>query len=341
MNLIDLRSDTVTKPTLEMLQAMISAPVGDDVFGEDPTVNALEQKIAKLFGKESGVFVPSGTMSNQLGILVLTQTGEEVIIHETGHIFNYEGTTAAWLSNVQLRPLAGENGKLWPDAIKAAIRTKNDWDPHTSVIELENSSNRGGGTVYSREELVAIKKIAQENQLLIHLDGARIWNAIVATGIEPEFFGTIADTISVCFSKGLGAPVGSMLLGSKERIKKARRFRKVLGGGMRQVGILAAAANFGVENIWPLMKEDHRKANELAQVLSKRKDIFINPETVQTNIVIFELKEKLSVDFLKELETIGIRMVSFGPKKIRAVYHHQITDELHQELLKRLNSITT
>lgn len=334
MTPIDLRSDTVTKPTSEMLQAMLAAPVGDDVFGEDPTVNALEHRVASLFGKEAGVFVPSGTMSNQLGIMVLTQTGEEVIIHETGHIFNYEGTSAAWLSNVQLRPLAGAKGKLWPQDIEAALRPRNDWDPHTSVITLENTTNRGGGTAYTRDELLEIKRLADKHNLWIHLDGARIWNAITATNIEPEFFGTIAETISVCFSKGLGAPVGSMLLGSATRMKKARRFRKVLGGGMRQVGLLAAAADYAITHHWPLLKDDHRRAKELATIIAQRSDMEIDPATVESNIVIFELKHEMASDFLKRMEAKGIRMVPFGPKKVRAVYHFQVDETMHQHVLQ-------
>lgn len=337
MTPIDLRSDTVTKPTSEMLQAMLAAPVGDDVFGEDPTVNALEHRVASLFGKEAGVFVPSGTMSNQLGIMVLTQTGEEVIIHETGHIFNYEGTSAAWLSNVQLRPLAGAKGKLWPQDIEAALRPRNDWDPHTSVITLENTTNRGGGTAYTRDELLEIKRLADKHNLWIHLDGARIWNAITATNIEPEFFGTIAETISVCFSKGLGAPVGSMLLGSATRMKKARRFRKVLGGGMRQVGLLAAAADYAITHHWPLLKDDHRRAKELATIIAQRSDMEIDPATVESNIVIFELKHEMASDFLKRMEAKGIRMVPFGPKKVRAVYHFQVDETMHQHVLQAFN----
>lgn len=333
MTPIDLRSDTVTKPTPEMLHVMMAAPVGDDVFGEDPTVNALEHRVASLFGKEAGVFVPSGTMSNQLGIMVLTQTGEEVIIHETGHIFNYEGTSAAWLSNVQLRPLTGLKGKLWPKDIEAAIRPRNDWDPHSSVISLENTTNRGGGTAYTRDELLEIKHLADKHNLLVHLDGARIWNAITATGIEPAFFGTIAETISVCFSKGLGAPVGSMLLGSASRIKKARRFRKVLGGGMRQVGLLAAAADYAITHHWPLMADDHRRAKELASIIAQRSDMEIDPATVESNIVIFELKHEMASDFLKRMDAKGIRMVPFGPKKVRAVYHFQVDETMHQNVL--------
>ncbi|NCP84480.1 MAG: aminotransferase class I/II-fold pyridoxal phosphate-dependent enzyme [Bacteroidetes bacterium] len=333
MEIIDLRSDTVTKPTTEMLQAMIHAEVGDDVFNEDATVLALEKRVSAMFGKESGLFVPSGTMSNQLAIKVLTQSGEEVIIDESGHIFNYEGTTAGWLSNVQLRPVLGKLGKLTPALIEAAIRPRNDWDPHTSVIEIENTANKGGGTAYTRQELIDIKVVAEKHHLLVHLDGARIWNAITATGIEPEFFGTIAETISVCFSKGLGAPVGSMLLGSTERIKKARRFRKILGGGMRQVGLLAAAADYAITHNWKKMAEDHRKAKELAELIHSRNDIEVSLEATQTNIVIFELKEIMATEFMEKATTAGLRVVPFGPKKVRIVYHFQITDSMHKKVL--------
>jgi len=245
--MIDLRSDTVTKPTPEMLKAMANAEVGDDVFGEDPTVNAFEQKMAAFFGMEAGLFVPSGTMSNQLCLHVLTSPGDEVVIDETGHVFNYETGAAAHLSSIQLRPLKGVNGKLNRELIEPALRPMNDWDPHTRVIALENTTNKGGGAFYSKEELIEISNLADRHELFLHLDGARIWNAMTASGIEPEFFGTIADTISICFSKGLGAPVGSMMLATENNIKKARRMRKMLGGGMRQIGLLAAAADYAVE----------------------------------------------------------------------------------------------
>jgi threonine aldolase len=333
MEIIDLRSDTVTKPDSAMLNAMIHAEVGDDVFNEDPTVIALEKRVSGMFGKEAGLFVPSGTMSNQLALKVLTQSGEEVIIDESGHIFNYEGTTAAWLSNIQLRPVLGKLGKLTPALIEAAIRPKNDWDPHTSVIEIENTANKGGGTAYTREELLDIKSLADKHNLLVHLDGARIWNAITATGIEPEFFGTIAETISVCFSKGLGAPVGSMLLGSTERIKKARRFRKILGGGMRQVGLLAAAADYAITHNWGKLEEDHRKAKELAELIHSRSDMEVSLEATQSNIVIFELKEMMATEFMEKATPAGLRVVPFGPKKVRVVYHFQITNEMHEKVL--------
>lgn len=340
MEIIDLRSDTVTKPTSKMLLAMIQAPVGDDVFAEDPTVLAFQKKVANLFGKENGVFVPSGTMSNQIGIHLLTQTGEEVIIHESGHIFNYEGTSAAWFSNIQLRPVGGKGGIINAETIRDAMRPKNEWDPHTSVVSLENTSNRGGGAAYSRQELLDIRSVANELGLKVHLDGARIWNAITATGIEPEFFGSIADTISVCFSKGLGAPVGSMLLSSNELIQKGRRVRKLLGGGMRQVGLLAAAADYALENHWKLLKEDHRRAKELGLIIDLRSDMSIDLDAVQSNIVIFELKKATAAEFIEKAAEVGIRLVPFGPKKVRVVYHFQITESMHEQVLHFFKSVT-
>lgn len=324
--MVDLRSDTVTTPTPEMLKAMTQAEVGDDVFKEDPTVNAFEQKIARMFGMEAGLFVPSGTMSNQLCLNVLTDAGDEVLIDELGHIFNYETAAASHLSSVQLRPLSGKNGKLNVELLQNTIRGQYDWEPRTKVIALENTTNKGGGVCYRKEELEQIKAFADEHQLLIHLDGARIWNAIVATDIPPDFFSEIADTLSVCFSKGLGAPVGSMMLSSAQRIKEARRFRKMWGGGMRQIGLLAAAADYGVENHWPLLKDDHRRARELAAIIDQCSKVAIDPQSVESNIVIFDTLEEEATTALQKLEKEGIRMVPFGHKTIRATFHFQITD---------------
>lgn len=325
--MIDLRSDTVTKPTKGMLQAMISAKLGDDVFGEDPTMNNFEQKMAVLFGKEAGLFVPSGTMSNQLCLRVLCRPGDEVIIDEKGHIFNYETGAAALLSAVQLRTLKGDKGKLTPELIKSAIRPKNDWDPFSRVIAIENTTNKGGGACYSRDELKAIRKIGDEHGLFVHMDGARIWNAIIATGIEASFYGEIADTITICFSKSLGAPVGSMMLGSKEHIRLARRYRKMWGGGMRQVGLLAAAAEYAVENHLPLLKEDHIKAKKFAEAVSKSPRFEIDLSSVESNIVLFNVKNETVDEVLKGLSDKGIGMVAFGPNTIRATFHFQISDD--------------
>lgn len=346
--MIDLRSDTVTTPTSDMLKAMIQAKVGDDVFQEDPTVTAFEQKMASLFGMESGLFVPSGTMSNQLGLATLAGPGEEVLIDELGHIYNYETGAAAHLSSLQLRPLKGQRGILTPEIVEPAVRPRNDWDPWTAVLALENTTNKGGGACYSKEQLTSLHDLASRKGLSLHLDGARIWNAITATGTEPEFYGSIADTMSICFSKGLGAPVGSMLLSSKERIQKARRLRKMWGGGMRQVGLLAAAAEFAVDHHWPLLKEDHRRARKFAEHLSLKDGILLDPSTVETNILIFGVDEErsdlkhLSVNqVLASYKNHGIEMVPFGGHTIRATFHFQIDDHMLDRLILATDQIFT
>ena len=325
--MIDLRSDTVTKPTQGMLKAMTEAEVGDDVFAEDPTVNAFEEKMADMFGMGAGLFVPSGTMSNQLSLAVLTRPGDEVIIDELGHVFNYESGAAAHLSSVQLRPLPGKNGKLSRKLAESSIRPKNDWDPHTRVIAIENTTNKGGGVCYSSEEIMELSNLADEHGIFLHLDGARIWNAITKTGIQPEFFGSVADTISICFSKGLGAPVGSMMLSSSDHIKKARRFRKMWGGGMRQVGLLAAAADYAVENHFPLMADDHRRARRFAEAVAENPAFEIDLSSVETNIVIFDVKNETAEAVLKSFADFGVGMIPFGPKTIRATFHFQVGDK--------------
>lgn len=337
--MIDLRSDTVTKPTPGMLRAMTEAEVGDDVFGEDPTVNRLEAKMADMFGFEAGLFVPSGTMGNQLSVNLLTRPGDEILIEESGHVFNYESTAAAHLSSVQLRPLKGDRGKLTPEDLQDMVRGENDWDPRTRMIVVENSTNKGGGCCYSTGELKALRNFADTHDLLIHLDGARLWNAMIATGIDPEFFGTVADTLSVSFSKGLGAPVGSMLLSTRSRIRKARRMRKMWGGGMRQIGLLAAAADYAVEHHLEKLEEDHRRARELAAAIATCKQLSIDFDTVETNIVIFDLSGATAKEAVKELERHDIRMVPFGPRTLRATFHHQISDEdlaATRKVLKKL-----
>jgi threonine aldolase len=325
--MIDLRSDTVTKPTQEMRKAMAQAEVGDDVFGEDPTVNALQQKVAKLFGFEAGLFVPSGTMGNQLSVNLLTETGDEVLIENTGHIFNYESTAAAHLSSVLLNPRPGHKGKLSPEDLEDAVRGAHEWAPHSKVVALENSTNKGGGCCYTEEELSALRTFADQHGLLIHLDGARIWNAMTATGTAPRFYGTIADTMSVCFSKGLGAPVGSMLLSSEERIRQAHKMRKMWGGGMRQIGILAAAADYAIEYHYPLLEGDHRRARELAETIDECDQLSIDLESVETNILIFDVLDGTAEEAVQLLEEEGIRVVPFGPRTLRATFHFQITDE--------------
>ncbi|HBX67242.1 MAG: low specificity L-threonine aldolase [Balneola sp.] len=337
--MIDLRSDTVTKPTPEMLEAMMSAEVGDDVFESDPTVNKFQQKVADMFGMEAGLFVPSGTMSNQLGIKVLTNPGDEILIDEKGHIFNYESSAASVLSGVQINKLVGKQGKLNREVLENSVRGIYDWEPKTKVVCVENTTNKGGGVCYTKEELRAIKAFTDEHELAVHLDGARIWNAMTATDIEPSFFGEIADTISVCFSKGLGAPVGSMLLSSKEHIATARRYRKMWGGGMRQVGLLAAAAEYGMEHHWPLMKEDHRRAREVAEVIAECSKLSVDLDSLQTNILIFDVLEEDATSALKKLEEQGIIMIPFGPRTIRATFYFEIGDDevaTIKEVLKKL-----
>lgn len=325
--MIDLRSDTITHPTPEMLDAMIKAEVGDDVFGEDETVNNFQDKVAKIFGMEAGLYVPSGTMGNQLGLKVLTEPGDEILIDEQGHIFNYETGAASVLSGVQIRTLSGRNGKLSTSLLDHTKRGSFDWEPRTRVICLENTTNKGGGVCYTKDELSSIKSFADSEKLLIHLDGARIWNAITETGIEPEFFGTIADTLSVCFSKGLGAPAGSMLLSSKERIAKARRYRKMWGGGMRQVGLLAAAADYALENNWEKLKDDHRRAKELGKVIFDSRYLAVDMNTLQTNILLFDTVREPAEKVLEKLYEKGIKMIQFGPNTIRATFYFEITDE--------------
>ncbi len=325
--MIDLRSDTVTTPTAEMRQAMAKAEVGDDVFQEDPTVNKLEEKVAQLFGFEAGLFVPSGTMANQLSINILTDQGDEVLIEETGHIFNYESTASAHLSSVLLKTLNGNKGKLSVDLLNNQVRGSHDWDPKTKVIALENSTNKGGGCCYSDRELTEIRSFADKHDLRVHLDGARIWNAMTATETDPNFYSSIADTLSVAFSKGLGAPVGSMVLSSQENISEARRMRKMWGGGMRQIGILAAAADYAIDHHYPLLQDDHRRASELAQTIAECSQLTIDLDSVETNILIFDVKGQSAESVVDQLKENGIRLVPFGPQTLRATFHFQITDE--------------
>jgi len=337
--MIDLRSDTVTKPTPDMLTAMMQAEVGDDVFAEDPTVNRFEQKMAGLFGMEAGLFVPSGTMSNQLCINVLTSPGDEVIIDELGHIFNYETGAAAHLSSVQLRPLKGSRGKLTPELIEGAVRTRNEWDPHTRVVAVENTTNKGGGACYSKEELIAIRAVADKHNLRVHLDGARIWNAMTATGIDPGFFGTIAHTISICFSKGLGAPVGSMMLCTKEHKKIARRYRKMWGGGMRQIGLLAAAADYAVEHHWHFLEKDHDRAKKVGDIIKNSNHFHVDTKSIESNILLFDVNNGTAAEWVQKFADNGIGVVPFGPKTIRATFHFQISDSEFDQFTGYLKSI--
>ncbi|MDI6400435.1 GntG family PLP-dependent aldolase [Balneolaceae bacterium ANBcel3] len=325
--MIDLRSDTVTRPTEAMRKVISCSAVGDDMFREDPEVNALEEKVASLFEKESGLFVPSGTMGNQLAVKVLTQPGDEVIIEEKAHLFHAETAACSMISGVQLYPLKGIRGMLDADMVLKAIRGDHDWEPRTGLISVENTANMGGGTCYPLDKIQEIYTLAQTVNIPVHIDGARIWNASIASDIPLPVFGALCDTISVCFSKGLGAPVGSMLLSDSKTIEQARRYRKVLGGGMRQAGLLASAASYAVDHHFPMLKEDHRRAALLAEAVAENDAFFIQPKHVETNIVIFEVVKGSVDSALKWLSDHGVAMVPFGGNTIRATFHLEINDQ--------------
>jgi threonine aldolase len=288
---------------------------------------------------DTGVFVPSGTFGNQLAVNVLTRPGDEVIIDVTGHIYNYESAAGPFLSGVQFMTLRGENGVMTPELIETGFRGHNDWDPRTSVIALENTTNKGGGAYYSKENLLAIRALADKKGVALHIDGARIWNASVASGLPLSFFGEVADTISICFSKGLGAPVGSMLLCSSEHKSDAFRKRKMWGGGMRQVGILAAAADYAYENHFPLLHEDHRRAKEFSQAISELPGISINTSSVFSNIVLFDVTNDSVSTVLEELRNHGVGMTQFGPKTIRATFHFQVNDDDLKRVISEMRTI--
>jgi len=327
--IVDLRSDTFTKPSPAMREAIASAEVGDDVFGEDPTVNLLQDRVASMFGKEAALFVASGTMGNEVAISAHTQPGDEVILETNSHIFNYEAGAPALLSGVQLRPLPGEKGVITAEQIEKAIRSKDLHHPNTSLICLENTHNMAGGTIYPLEEIKKIQEVADAHKLKMHLDGARLWNASTATGISLREYGRYFDSVSVCFSKGLGAPVGSMLVGSNEYINSARRYRKIYGGGMRQAGILAAAAIYALNNNLNRLIEDHKNARKLAEGVNSLPDVYIDMDSVQTNIVIMEVNPKkhtaeLVVDALKER---GVLLLAVDSTRLRAVTHLDVSEE--------------
>lgn len=330
---IDLRSDTVTKPSPEMRVAMAAAEVGDDVFGEDPTVNRLQEKVAELLGKEAALFVPSGVMANQLSIKAHTQPGDEIIVESGSHIFNYETAAPSLLSSVQLHTIQGERGILRAEQLAPAVRSAAYYMPRTSLICLENTHNKAGGTVYPLEEIKNIHSFAKERGIALHLDGARLWNASVATGISLKEYARHFDTVSVCFSKGLGAPVGSAVAGPKELIEKVRKFRKIFGGGMRQAGIIAAGGLYAVEHNIGRLKEDHEKARLFADTLSGVPGFSIDPKSVQTNIVIIDIGAtgKHPSELLTFLRANKILLTEMSHTSIRAVTHMDVTmDQVRQ-----------
>jgi threonine aldolase len=327
MRVIDLRSDTVTRPSPAMRRAIAEAEVGDDVFGDDPTVQRLEKKTAELLGHEAALYVASGTMANQVSLRMLTDPGDEVLCEAGSHVVNYEVAAASALSGIQLFPIEAPGGILTPELLRPRIRPENIHHPNTAVIALENTHNRAGGRVYPMEIIPEIKALAHEHKLRFYLDGARIWNAAAYHGIEISTIASQFDAVSVCFSKGLGAPVGSAVVSSEEMIGKARRIRKMFGGGMRQVGIIAAGALYALQNNLDRVVEDHVRAKKLASNLHPSPHLEINPDDVQTNIVVIGLKPPLSHDsFCARLKSEGVLLVPFGPARVRAVAHLHIDD---------------
>jgi len=328
MKIIDLRSDTVTKPSAAMKQAMFSAPLGDDVFGDDPTVNKLQAETAKLLGKQAGLFVPSGTMGNQIALKTLTQPGDEVILDYESHIFRYEVAGAAVMSGLQFHTIKGPGGIMTAEQIGEAIRPEDIHQPQTRVVCIENTHNRAGGVIYPLEEIKKISALCRKHRIKMHLDGARLWNASVATGIPLKTYAKHFDSMMVCFSKGLGCPAGSVLVGGKEFIEKARRNRKMMGGGMRQAGILAGAGLYALKHNIKRMAEDHNRAQTLAQTISQIPKIRIDLASVQTNIVVFDIKQTgmRSEQAMEILAGKGLWLVSFGPTRLRAVTHLDVND---------------
>lgn len=326
---IDLRSDTVTKPSPAMRQAMATADVGDDVFGEDPTVNRLQERVAEFLGKEAALFVPSGTMGNEIAVKCHTRPGDEVICESGCHIFNFESGAAPFLSGVQFRPIQGRRGMITAEQVEQAINPPLDHFPRTSLITLENTHNSAGGTVFPLNEMERLYTLARKRNFKLHLDGARIWNASAASGVSEKEYARFCDSISVCFSKGLGAPVGSAVAGSREFITEAHRLRKLFGGGMRQVGILAAAALYALDHNLERLQEDHRHARLLAEALASIPGIKLDRDAVQTNIVIFDAAEtgRAVAEILQQLKEKGVLVVPFGGTRIRAVTHLDVNQK--------------
>lgn len=317
--MIDLRSDTVTQPTPEMRIAMANAEVGDDVMGDDPTVNALEAYVAELLGKEAAIYMPSGTMTNQVALRVHTEPGDEVVLESEAHIYYYEGGAPAALSGVMCRLVQGEKGIFTAAALQQVLRPADVHFPKTKLVCLENTHNRGGGRIFPLSEIKAIAQVCRDHDLKLHLDGARFWNACIATGIPEAEYAEPFDTISVCFSKGLGAPVGSALVGSAEQIQRARRFRKLFGGGMRQAGIIAAGALYALQHQRQRLQEDHANAKRLANGLQHISGLTIDPADVHTNIVVFHTTDIPAALLVDRLLQRGVAVFAVGSHSIRAV----------------------
>ncbi len=336
---IDFRSDTVTRPTHGMKEAMLNAPVGDDVFGEDPSINELEKKTAEMFGMEAAIFCPSGTMTNQIAIKCHTQPGDEIICDETSHIYQYEGGGIAFNSGASVRLLPGQLGRINASQVLSAIQPDDPHRPHSRIVSLENTSNRGGGSCYDFEDIKKIRNVCKEHGLAFHLDGARLWNALVAKNETPEQYGKAFDSISVCLSKSLGCPVGSLLIGTKELIKKARRVRKVFGGGMRQAGFLAAAGIYALDHHIQRLSEDHANAKTIAKALSEKSFVkMVLP--VETNIIIFELDDSLTApDLVNKWREKDMLAYAIAPNRVRLVLHLDITAEMVERTVQLIRNI--
>ncbi|MBI5371817.1 MAG: aminotransferase class V-fold PLP-dependent enzyme [Sphingobacteriales bacterium] len=336
---IDFRSDTVTRPTPGMLEAMMKAPVGDDVFGEDPSINTLQDMTADLFGMEAALFCPSGTMTNQVAIKCHTQPGDEVICDESSHIYQYEGGGIAFNSGASVKLLHGDRGRVTASQVLEAIQPDDPHRAHSRLVALENTSNRGGGSCYQFGDIQAIGQVCRENGLAFHLDGARLWNAMVARKENPRQYGEIFDSISVCLSKSLGCPVGSLLLGKKDFIRKAKRVRKVFGGGMRQAGFLAAAGIYALQHHIERLAEDHAHATRIAEAISGKSFVKMMLP-VETNIIIFETDESLAaaqlVDRLKEQGILGY---AISPNRVRLVVHLDITPAMTEKTIQVFNQL--
>jgi len=337
--IIDLRSDTVTKPTSKMMEAILNAETGDDVYKEDPTVNKLEAYFIKLFGVDNALYFPTGSMANQAAIKLHTQPGEQLICDKWAHVYNYEGGGASFNSGVSCKLIDGHRGMITATDVKEAINPPDFYhSPLTSLVCIENTTNKGGGACYDFSELQKIRQVCDSHNLGLHLDGARLMNALVAKGEDPKQYGRLFDTISVCLSKGLGAPIGTILMGKRELMSKAIRVRKILGGGMRQVGYMAAAGLYAMENHVERLAQDHERALGIASVLQEQSYVK-KVEPTETNIVIFHLSDSVSEDkFMKDLSQMNVRISNMGQGMLRIVTHLDYTDEMHH---KFLNVLTT
>lgn len=337
--IVDLRSDTFTKPTAAMKEAMFTAEVGDDVYGEDPSVKLLESMAAQLFGREAALFSPSGTMSNQIGIKVHTRPGDEVICESQAHVYIYEGGGIAFNSGSQVKALPGDRGRINAAQVLAAINPDDVHKARTSLVCLENTSNRGGGACYEMAGMQAIREVCKNHNLKLHLDGARLFNALVATGENPLEYGRLFDSISICLNKGLGCPMGSLLIGDDDYIRQARRVRKVFGGGMRQAGYMAAAGIYALENHIHRLQRDHDHARILAEKLAV-KEFVIEVMPVQTNILIFSVAGKYTpASFTTRLREKNIKCSAISPTQVRMVTHLDVTEAMIDRTLQVIDTL--